>query len=113
LNPESVSEKHRGLTAIEALEKLKKEGHNTLPSSKSKNFLAIAFGVVKEPMFILLVGCGTLYVVMGDLQEGLMLLGFVFIIMGIEFFQEKKTGTDLKKSLNPVAMIFHLFFQEP
>jgi len=42
-------------------------------------------------MFILLVACGSLYLVLGELQEGLMLLGFVFVIMGIEFFQQKKT----------------------
>src|SRR5665648_427725 len=67
------------------------EGYNKLPSSKPKNLFSIALGVVKEPMFILLVACGTLYLVVGDMQEGLMLLGLVFVIMGIEFFQEKKT----------------------
>ena len=42
-------------------------------------------------MFLLLVACGTLYMVLGDIQEGIMLLSFVFVIMGIEFYQEKKT----------------------
>ena len=81
---------------------------NTLPSSKPKNFFSIALGVVKEPMFILLVGCGTLYVAMGDLQEGLMLLGFVFVIMGIEFYQEKKTEKALdalKDMASPRALV--------
>jgi len=31
-----------------------------------------------------------LHIVPGDIQEGLMLLSFVFAAMGIEFFQEKK-----------------------
>lgn len=61
--------KFKGLTSIEAKEKLRTEGFNNLPSSKPKNFISIALGVVKEPMFILLVACGTLYLVMGDLQE--------------------------------------------
>ncbi|MGB3222661.1 MAG: hypothetical protein WBB23_07650 [Desulforhopalus sp.] len=39
-------------------------------------------------MFLLLVVCGTLYLIFGDVQEGLMLLGFVFVIMGIELYQE-------------------------
>src|SRR5665648_947456 len=86
-----TSDKYKGLTTDQAKEKLRNEGYNNLPSSKPKNFFSIALGVVKEPMFILLVACGTLYMVMGDIQEGVMLLGLVFVIMGIEFFQEKKT----------------------
>ena len=83
--------KMTGLSSEEVKKKLTSNGYNELPSSKSKNFLSIALGVVKEPMFLLLVACGTLYMVLGDVQEGIMLLGFVFVIMGIEFYQEKKT----------------------
>ena len=84
------SEKFRGLNEETVKEKIKNEGFNELPSSKPKNFLALAWGVVQEPMFLLLVACGTLYLILGDVQEGLMLLGFVFVIMGIEFYQEEK-----------------------
>ena len=108
MNLNITSEKYKGLTASQAKEKLRTEGYNNLPSSKPKNFFSIALGVVKEPMFILLVACGTLYVVMGDLQEGLMLLGFVFVIMGIEFFQEKKTEKALdalKDMASPRALV--------
>jgi len=79
-----------------------------LPSSKPKNFFSIAFGVIKEPMFILLVACGSLYLVLGDLQEGIMLLCFVFVIMGIEFFQRKKTEKALdalKDMASPRALV--------
>ncbi|MFZ4520945.1 MAG: cation-translocating P-type ATPase [Bacteroidales bacterium] len=99
---------HEGLTAAQAQEKLNREGPNNLPSSKPKNYFTIALGVVKEPMFILLVACGSLYMVMGDLQSGLMLLGFVFVIMGIEFFQEKKTEkalSALKEMASPRALV--------
>ncbi len=81
----------QGLSQKEAEAKLVQDGFNELPSSKPKGIFQIAIGVVKEPMFLLLVACGTLYLVLGDIQEGLMLLGFVFVIMGIEFYQEKKT----------------------
>lgn len=80
-----------GLTEQEVRIKLLKEGYNELPSSKPRNLLYIAAGVVKEPMFLLLVACGTLYLILGDLTEGILLLIFVLVIMGIEFFQEKKT----------------------
>ena len=102
------SEKYQGLSNKQVLEKQKLEGLNELPSSKPKNFLALAWGVVKEPMFLLLVACGILYLVLGDVQEGLMLLGFVFVIMGIEFYQEKKTekALDALKDLaSPRALV--------
>ena len=98
----------KGLTSQEAAEKLEKDGYNELPSSKPKNVFQIVLGVVKEPMFLLLVACGTLYLILGDIHEGLMLLGFVFVVMGIEFYQEKKTekALDALKDLaSPRALV--------
>jgi P-type Ca2+ transporter type 2C len=97
-----------GLTEEEAKRKLISEGYNELPSSKPKNIFTIAYGVIKEPMFLLLVACGTLYLVLGDIQEGLMLLSFVLVIMGIEFYQENKTekALDALKDLaSPRALV--------
>jgi len=98
----------KGLSNNEASERLQKDGYNELPSSKPKSIFKIALGVIKEPMFLLLVACGTLYLVIGDMQEGLMLLSFVFVIMGIEFYQEKKTekALDALKDLaSPRALV--------
>ena len=99
---------YQGLTEEQVEQKILTEGFNELPSSKPKNVLQIALGVVKEPMFILLVVCGSLYLLLGDIQEGLMLLGFVFVIMGIEFYQEKKTENALnalKDLASPRALV--------
>jgi P-type Ca2+ transporter type 2C len=108
MNSSFQTEKFQGLTSKEVADKQLKEGYNELPSSKPKNVFQIAVGVVKEPMFLLLVACGTLYLVLGDIQEGLMLLGFVFVVMGIEFYQEKKTekALDALKDLaSPRALV--------
>lgn len=108
LNSNVNFNKFNGLTSAQAADKLKTEGSNKLPSSKPKNLLTIALGVIKEPMFILLVACGTLYLLLGEKQEGFMLLGFVLVIMGIEFFQEKKTEKALdalKDMASPRALV--------
>ncbi len=108
MNASTKVVKIKGITQKEATEKLEKEGYNELPSSKPKNVFQIAFSVVKEPMFILLVACGSLYLMLGDVQEGLMLLSFVFVVMGIEFYQEKKTekALDALKDLaSPRALV--------
>ena len=108
MNTSSQKELNTGISHKEAAEKLKKEGYNELPSSKPKNVFNIAISVVKEPMFLLLVACGTLYLILGDIQEGLMLISFVFVVMGIEFYQEKKTekALDALKDLaSPRALV--------
>ncbi len=85
-----------GLTESEVARRLKGEGYNELPSTKKRSLSTIAFEVVREPMFLLLVACGILYLFMGDLEGALMLLGFVFVVMGITLYQERKTERALE-----------------
>lgn len=84
-------EPFEGLSEAQAAGRLRDEGYNELPSAKRRGTLAIAFGIVKEPMFLLLVAGGALYVLLGDLREALMLLAFVFVVIGITLYQERKT----------------------
>ncbi|WP_435549588.1 hypothetical protein [Desulfobacterium sp. N47] len=44
----------------------------------------------------MLVACGTLYFFLGDMGEALMLLGFVFVVIGITLYQERKTERALE-----------------
>lgn len=81
----------KGLGDTEAKSILAKDGYNELPSSKPRSIFKIAFEVVREPMFLLLVAAGTIYLFLGDIREALMLLSFVFVVMGITFYQERKT----------------------
>lgn len=86
----------QGLSSVEAHRQLGRDGYNDLPASKPKSSAAIAREVMGEPMFLLLAGCGTLYLMLGDVQEALILLSFVFVIMGITFYQERKTERSLE-----------------
>jgi len=85
-----------GLSEQDVTHKLAEDGFNELPSSKPRTVLAIALEVLREPMFLLLIACGTIYLLLGDLQEALVLLSFVFGIMGITFYQERKTERALE-----------------
>ncbi|MFA5104404.1 MAG: cation-translocating P-type ATPase [Candidatus Margulisiibacteriota bacterium] len=84
-----------GLSESDAEANTKKYGLNELPSSKKKSVFKIVFEVLREPMFLLLVACGSIYLLLGDIQEALMLLSFVFVIMGITVYQENKTENAL------------------
>ena len=86
----------QGLPEAEAAARLLREGYNELPSSKPRSVFAIGLTVIREPMFALLVGCGAIYLLLGNKQEALMLLGFVFVVMGITFFQEHKAERALE-----------------
>lgn len=85
-----------GLAEAEAAERLRTEGYNELPSARRRNILAIAYGVAREPMFLLLIAAGGIYAWLGELRDASMLLGFVFVIMGITFYQERKTERALE-----------------
>ena len=80
-----------GLSDAEAASRIAGEGYNELPQTKKKTVFSILIGIVKEPMFLLLIACGVLYLLLGDPEESLMLLGFVFVIIGITLYQENKT----------------------
>ncbi|HEY5293772.1 MAG TPA: cation-translocating P-type ATPase [Burkholderiales bacterium] len=86
----------RGLSEEEAALRLAQDGHNELPSAKPRSLFAIAAKVVREPMFMLLIACGAIYLLLGDRTEALMLLGFVLVVVSISFFQERKTERALE-----------------
>ncbi len=85
-----------GISSGEAIKRLKQEGYNELPSSKRRSILRIAFDVIKEPMLLLLVACGTLYFTIGDIKEAAILVSFVFVVIGITLYQERKTERALE-----------------
>ena len=85
-----------GLTSSQAAEILRAEGPNELPTARRRGRLRIAYEVMREPMFLLLVACGAVYFILGDTEESLMLLAFVFFVMGITLYQEGKTERALE-----------------
>ncbi len=85
-----------GLTQEQAQELLRTEGFNELPTAKKRNIIAIAFDVLKEPMLLLLVSCGVIYLLVGDINEALVLLSFVFVVIGITLYQEQKAERALE-----------------
>ena len=96
MNPVTEIKNLQGLSETVAAARLKSDGYNELPSTKQRSIFAIASEVVREPMFLLLVACGVIYLVLGDKEEALMLLGFVVVVMGITLYQERKTERALE-----------------
>lgn len=98
----------QGITSAEAAKKQLATGFNELPSAKPKNLPGIAKEVMKEPMFSLLIGCGVLYMVLGDYREGAVLMSTILLIISITFYQYRKTEKaleTLKQLSSPRAVV--------
>ena len=85
-----------GLSEPEVARRLATDGPNELPSSRPRSIWTIAWEVTREPMFLLLLGAGAIYLILGDIEEALLLLGFVFVVIGITLYQERKTERALE-----------------
>ena len=98
----------QGLNSFQVNDSLKKFGFNELPTTPQKNIFKIAIEIIKEPMFLLLLACGLIYIVIGDYREGVILLSATILIIFITFYQYQKTERALEKLKNlssPRAMV--------
>jgi P-type Ca2+ transporter type 2C len=86
-----VGAEFAGLTDDEAHARFLAEGPNELPAQQPRSLAATALQVVREPMFLMLVAAGGLYLLMGELADALLLLSFVFVVMAITLVQERRT----------------------
>ncbi|MCX9084213.1 MAG: cation-translocating P-type ATPase [Candidatus Methanoperedens sp.] len=97
-----------GLSENEAARILDKEGFNELPSQKKQSIFTILINILFEPMLLLLSGSGLIYLILGESNDALMLLFFVLVVVGITFYQERKSerALDALKNLSsPRALV--------
>ena len=94
--PPRTTPPQTGLSAAEAARRLAQEGPNLLPGSAPKTTFAIVRDVVTEPMFLMLLAAGGIYLALGDRAEAIFLLSFVFVVIGITLVQERKTQRALE-----------------
>jgi len=71
----SVADVH-GLTEEEALARLASQGPNVLPQRARRSTVRLVGDVLREPMLLLLLAAGTIYLLLGDLVDALVLLAF-------------------------------------
>ncbi len=99
---------HQGISQAEALQLLAHSGFNELPSQKSRSWFFIFLGVLKEPMLFFLLVIGLIYLILGERQDAGLLMSAVLLVIGITFYQEKKTENALaalKNLSSPRALV--------
>lgn len=80
-----------GLSQVEAARLLERDGPNELPAYAGRGIVRITFETMREPMFLLLIGAAALYLVLGDLGEGLFLTSGAFATIGLVVLQEARS----------------------
>ncbi len=82
----------QGLSAEEAALRLRRDGSNAIESSTQSSWTARFLQALREPMFLLLLVASSLYLLLGNLPEGLALLAFVLATLGLTLAQEGRTA---------------------
>src|SRR5215475_4744629 len=85
-----------GLSEALAAERLRSEGPNELPTAKPKGIFRITADVLREPMLLLLIATGAVYVVLGSVKEAAALGVSILVVVGITLYQEAKTERTLQ-----------------
>jgi Ca2+-transporting ATPase len=96
LSAKSAPTLWRGLTDSEAQLRLREFGPNTLPAAHKATLLSIAFATLKEPMLVLLLSTGVVYVLIGDSREAVAILASIFLVIGISVVQKQRTERTLE-----------------
>ncbi len=86
----------QGLSVQQVLLLRQQYGKNVFHAEFSRRFIHIVWDIVKEPMFILLIIACTLYFILGELSEGIMMLVAMVLVAAISVYQEVKSSNAIK-----------------
>jgi P-type Ca2+ transporter type 2C len=90
----------RGISSAQAAERLKSDGYNELPQPARRHFGRLLWDVLRQPMFLLLIGGGVVYLLLGDLVEALLLIAFASLSVAITIIQESRSEKVLQALRN-------------
>ncbi len=76
----------QGLTAVQVQASRRQHGSNIAEQEKRSVFGAVLLGIVKEPMFLLLLVTCVIYFTLGQFQDGFIMLIALLLVSGISLF---------------------------
>ncbi len=98
---------HTGLTTAEARHRLDTAGPNRLQAEEKEPFWEEFLEELREPLILLLVFTGILYIILGELGDGLTIFAVILLLNTIEVVNEqraKKAISALQQMAEPVAL---------
>ena len=97
-----------GLTDDQVMEARKAHGANVQTKTGEHSGWKIFFGLLKEPMLILLIGVSVIYLILGQNSDAYFMIFAVVVVSGISFYQDHRSQNSLKalEALNvPLSMV--------
>ena len=97
-----------GLSTAQAATRLAEDGPNEITQTPRRSLPRRLLDMLRQPMFALLVAAAMLYMVLGDLTEGLTLAVFVLAVLALTFYQEGKSEASiqaLRDLTQPLAQV--------
>lgn len=86
-----------GLTTDEVKKRREIYGYNEIHTNKKKKIMKQIRHILSEPIYLLLSFSSAIYFLLGERTEGGVMIAFVLFVIGIDVFQEVRTGIVLKK----------------
>ncbi|MBS1914722.1 MAG: cation-translocating P-type ATPase [Bacteroidetes bacterium] len=93
--PNKNTGKYVGLKKTELPFLRKKFGKNIFTADQKNSTLYLLWGIVTEPMFLILSGACSLYFILGEVHEGALMLVAMAFVAAISFYQEIKSNKAL------------------
>lgn len=90
----------KGLTEEQVIQLRKKYGLNEIVGVKKKSFIYKIIHIICEPMFLLLIIASSIYFLLGQPRDGIIMLVFVFAVITIDIVQQWKTDKTLRALKN-------------
>jgi len=84
-----------GLSQKQVAELLQIHGPNELPQDIARNFLATTKEILTEPMLLLLLFAAMIYLLVGDLAEGILLFFFAVFSIALILYQARRSENSL------------------
>jgi Ca2+-transporting ATPase len=94
--PDSNMPPRLGLTTAEAVRQLAADGPNDIPAAHRHRLLDALLHVLAEPMFLLLCAAVSVYLLLGDLREALVLGSSLLAVIIITMTQEQRAERALE-----------------
>ena len=97
-----------GLSNAAVAARLRTDGFNELPQQRVRSAPRIALDVLREPMFLFLVGAGLVYLLLGETNEALLLSAFAttsVLITIVQEFRSERVLQALQDLTSPRALV--------
>lgn len=106
-NPAAKIE-NTGLASVQLAALQNTFGKNEFVAGKQRGLLAMAWDIIREPMFLILILASALYFILGEVSQGLLMFVSVVFVAAISFYQEVRSThalDALRKYTQPMVVV--------